>query len=70
MAHPDHPCGYAQTLAVSQLAEVEVKLRRLVQTGCRGGVAAECRVLETLADRDHGHCLSAAQAAAEDAVTK
>lgn len=79
-AHPERPCGDAHALAVSQLAEVEAKLRRLaalrgelarlVETGCRDGVAAECRVLETLADHDHGHCLSAAHATAEDAAVK
>ncbi|MBX6741103.1 MAG: helix-turn-helix domain-containing protein [Acetobacteraceae bacterium] len=66
-AHPEHPCGDAHALAVAQLAEVEAKLRRLaalrdelerlVDTGCEDGIAAECRVLETLAD--HGHGLSA-----------
>ncbi|MCB4825513.1 helix-turn-helix domain-containing protein [Roseicella sp. GB24] len=79
-AHPERPCGDAHALAVSQLAEVEAKLRRLadlrdelarlVETGCRDGIAAECRVLETLADHDHGHCLSAAHAAPSGAVTK
>ncbi|SDB71636.1 MerR family transcriptional regulator [Belnapia rosea] len=77
-AHPERPCSDAHALAVAQLSEVEAKMRRLaglrdeaarlVETGCRDGVAAQCRVLETLAD--HGHCLSAAHAVAEDAVTK
>ncbi|WP_241671230.1 MerR family transcriptional regulator [Dankookia rubra] len=79
-AHPERPCGDAHALAVAQLAEVEAKMRRLavlrnelarlVETGCVEGLAAECRVLETLADHDHGHCLSHAHAAAEGAVTK
>ncbi|MDO9712222.1 hypothetical protein [Paracraurococcus lichenis] len=70
----------AHALAVAQLAELDAKLRRLsglqgelarlVGTGCGEGPAAECRVLETIADHDHGHCLSAAHAVAEDAVTK
>jgi DNA-binding transcriptional MerR regulator len=74
-AHPERPCGDAHALAVSQLAEVEAKLRRLgnlrdelarlvVETGCRDGIVADCRVLETLADHGHGHCLSAAHGAA------
>ncbi|MCO6416122.1 helix-turn-helix domain-containing protein [Siccirubricoccus sp. KC 17139] len=77
--HPKCPHGDAHALAVSHLAEVEAKLRRLailrdelarlVDAGC-DGASSECRVLETLADHDHGHCLSAAQAAAEGAVTK
>lgn len=79
-AHPERPCGDAHALAVSQLAEVEAKLRRLavlrdelarlVGTGCVEGPAGECRVLETLADHGHGHCLSAAHAEAEGAVVK
>lgn len=79
-AHPERPCGDAHALAVSQLAEVEAKLRRLaelrdelahlVETGCRDGVAAKCRVLETLADHDHRHCLSAAHAAPDGATLK
>ena len=64
--HPERPCGGAHALASAQLAEVEEKLRRLaalrdelahlVATGC-DGAAAECRVLESLADHGHGHCL-------------
>lgn len=79
-AHPERPCGDAHTLAVFQLAEVEAKLRRLaelrdeltrlVKTGCFGGAAAECRVLETLSDHDHGHCLSATHTMAKDTVIK
>jgi len=79
-SHPERPCADAHALAVSQLAEVEAKLRRLAdlrdelarlaETGCRDGVAAGCHVLETLADHDHGHCLSAAHAVAAGAAMK
>jgi len=79
-AHPGRSCGDAHAMAVAQLAEVEAKMRRLavlrdelarlVETNRFEGPAAECRVLETLADHDHGHCLSDAHAAAEGAVTK
>ena len=79
-ANPDRSCSDAHAMAVAQLAEVEAKLRRLTvlrdelarlaETGCAEGPIAECRVLETLADHDHGHCLSDAHAAAEGAVTK
>ena len=64
---PDRPCEEAHALASSQLAVVEDKLRRLealrvelarMTDACRGGVAAECRILETLADHSHGHCAS------------
>lgn len=72
-AKPERPCGDAHALAVARLGEVEAKLRRLavlrdelarlVEAGCRDGMAAECHILETLADHNHGHCLSAAHAA-------
>lgn len=64
---PDRSCEKAHALASSQLALVEDKLRRLeslrteltrLADACRGGVAAECRILETLADHSHGHCVS------------
>lgn len=77
-AHPERPCGDAHALAVSQLAESEAKLRRLsalrdelarlVGTGCSDGNAAECRVLETLAD--HGHCPAAPHDMAGGTVIK
>ncbi len=63
-------------LASGQLAAVEDKLRRLetlraelarMTDACRGGVAGECRILETLADHSHGHCASPDHAA-PDAV--
>ena len=64
---PDRPCEEAHALASAQLALVEDKLRRLkalrveltrMTDACSGGVAAECRILETLADHSHGHCTS------------
>lgn len=64
---PDRPCEEAHALASAQLAVVEDKLRRLealrveltrMTDACRGGVSAECRILETLADYSHGHCSS------------
>ncbi len=66
-ARPDQPsCEAAHGIACARLAEVEEKLRRLeslraelarmVETGCRG-TPADCRILATLADHDHGHCL-------------
>ncbi len=60
-------CEAAHEIASEQLASVEAKLRRLemlraelahmVETGCRGA-PSDCRILATLADHDHGHCLS------------
>jgi DNA-binding transcriptional MerR regulator len=65
-------CEAAHEIASAQLASVEGKLRRLetlraelahmVETGCRGA-PAECRILATLADHDHGHCLTEGHAA-------
>ena len=63
--HPERRCEEAHALAGAQLALVEDKLRRLqalrvelarLTGACRGGVVAECRILETLADHSHGHC--------------
>ena len=61
--HPERDCGEANALALEQLAGVEAKiaqlqalrgeLKRMVDGGCQGA-AAECRVIETLAD--HGQC--------------
>lgn len=71
--HPDRPCEDAHALASSQLALVEDKLSRLealrveltrLADTCRGGVAAECRILEILADHSHGNCASPDHAAA------
>jgi DNA-binding transcriptional MerR regulator len=60
-------CEAAHEIASAQLASVEGKLRRLetlraelshmVEIGCRGA-PAHCRILATLADHDHGHCLT------------
>lgn len=73
---PDRPCEEAHALASSQLAVVDDKLRRLkalrveltrMTDACRGGVAGECRILETLADHSHGHCASPDHGAADPA---
>lgn len=72
-ARPDGAsCEAAHGIACARLAEVEEKLRRLevlraelarmVENGCRGA-PADCRILHTLADHDHGHCLDAGHAA-------
>lgn len=61
--HPDRACEDANRLAQEQLEAVEAKiaqlealrgeLRRMTSAGCHGA-AADCRVIETLAD--HGLC--------------
>lgn len=73
---PERECEEAHALASAQLAVVKDKLRRLealrvelarMTDACRGGVAGECRILETLADHSHGHCASPEHAAADPA---
>jgi DNA-binding transcriptional MerR regulator len=67
-SRPDQAsCEAAHELASAQLASVENKLKRLeslraelahmVEIGCHGA-PADCRILATLADHDHGHCLT------------
>jgi DNA-binding transcriptional MerR regulator len=72
--HPERPCEEVHSLASGQLAAVEDKLRRLetlrvelarMTDACRGGVAGECRILETLADHSHGRCANPDHAAAD-----
>lgn len=64
-ARPDSDCGAAHAAATAQITAIDSKLRRLavlraelvrVAEACRGGRAAECRVLETLADHSHVGC--------------
>ncbi len=61
---PDHSCASADAIAKARLAEVEsriaslnalrLELTRMVDE-CACGRVAECRVIETLADRSHAH---------------
>lgn len=61
--HPERDCAEADRIASRHLAEVETKLARLAALReelsrlvgrCRGGLAAECRVIEALGD--HSFC--------------
>lgn len=62
-AHPEAPCTDADRLARERLADVrgkiaalralEAELERMV-AACEGGTAADCAVIESLAD--HAHC--------------
>ncbi|MCL4153328.1 UNVERIFIED_CONTAM: hypothetical protein GTU68_058078 [Idotea baltica] len=62
--HPDRSCEAATNIALSQLADVRTKIKRLkslekelarISKGCDGhGVSEDCYVLESLAD--HGLC--------------
>jgi Cu(I)-responsive transcriptional regulator len=63
---PERDCSEADRIASRHLAQVEEKIAQLtllrdeltrIVGRCRGGVAADCRVIEALGD--HGHCESA-----------
>lgn len=67
-ARPDQDCGEAHAAAMAQIATIDAKMRQLmalraelarVAEACRGGPVAECRIIETLADHTHAHCLVA-----------
>lgn len=59
-AHPDRPCADADTITRFQLAAIERKIDQLIglrdelrrmADACAGGSAANCRVIDALADR-------------------
>jgi Cu(I)-responsive transcriptional regulator len=62
--HPERDCGEADEIATRHLVAVEEKIQRLLNlrgeldrlvTQCRGGHAADCRILAALSDhRDCG----------------
>jgi len=63
--HPERDCTAAHAVATAQIAAIDAKQRQLaalraelsrMAEACAGGIAAECRILETLADHTHGHC--------------
>ena len=63
---PGRDCSEADRIASRHLAQVEEKIAQLtllreeltrIVGRCRGGIAADCRVIEALGD--HGHCESA-----------
>ena len=60
---PDHPCDNADAIARDHLADIESKIDRLqtlraemqrMLAGCDHGRISECRVIEALADHQHG----------------
>jgi Cu(I)-responsive transcriptional regulator len=62
---PASPCDVADRIASDYLSEVESKIKRLQSLKkelnrmikeCKGGRAADCRIIEVL--KDHDHCLS------------
>lgn len=69
---PERDCATVHGVATAQIAAIDAKLRRLkalraelarVAETCGGGRAAECRILEVLADHRHGHCVDPLHAA-------
>jgi len=64
--HPERDCAEADRIASAHLEQVEEKIAQLtllrdeltrIVGRCRGGIAADCRVIEALGD--HSHCESA-----------
>jgi len=65
--HPSESCEAVTRIARTHLDEVnqriarlsvlKLELERMIQV-CRGGQVADCRIIETLADHSHGHCLA------------
>jgi DNA-binding transcriptional MerR regulator len=62
---PRDDCAAIHALATDQIAAIDSRLCRLqalraelveMAEACQGGPAGACRILETLADFDHGHC--------------
>lgn len=49
---------------IAQLQALRKELKRMI-TACSSGSVATCRIIETLADFDHGHCLSDRHGAGE-----
>ncbi len=63
---PDRTCEAVDAIARAHLEDVDRRIARLTSLklelermieGCRGGRVDNCRIIETLADHSHGHCL-------------
>lgn len=74
-AQPQGSCAAADEIARRHLREIEDRMVRLVALrgelkrmlkACHGGRIADCRVIEVLADHDHGRCLTSDHDAAGD----
>lgn len=65
--HPDQSCESVTNIArthlddvkrrISRLTALESELERMI-TACDGGRVDQCRIVETLADHSHDHCLA------------
>lgn len=65
--HPSQNCDAVTEIARNRLDEVNQRIARLsvlkleferMIEVCRGGQIADCRIIETLADHSHSHCLA------------
>ncbi|MFV2031271.1 MAG: helix-turn-helix domain-containing protein [Gammaproteobacteria bacterium] len=64
---PESSCDTATHISKKHLEEVNQKIAQLTAlkaelehmiTACSGGNVGQCRLIETLADRSHEHCIS------------
>lgn len=74
---PERSCADAHAIARTHRAAVRSRIDRLTAlereldrmiASCDSGRAAECRIIEVLADHAHGHCLSPDHGGAEEPV--
>ncbi len=65
--HPDQSCDAVTTIARTHLETVNERIGKLMAlkselehmiTACQGGQIAQCRIVETLADHSHAHCVA------------
>lgn len=64
---PDRTCDAVDAIARAHLEDVDRRIARLISLklelermieSCRGGRVDKCRIIETLADHSHRHCLA------------
>ena len=64
--NPGQSCESVDRIASSHLTSIKDRIRRLralktelehMLDGCKGGMVSECRIVETLADYSHRHCV-------------
>ena len=64
---PEQPCDSVTNVVQGHLDDVSARIARLTRlkaelermvADCSGGEVGSCRILETLADHSHRHCLS------------
>lgn len=65
--HPDQSCAAVTTIASSHLETIDQRIAKLTAlkselehmiAACQGGQVAQCRIVETLADQSHAHCVA------------